>query len=450
MHKHVKVLTGDVRKAIVKLSIPLMIGGLVNTLYNVVDGIWVSGLGEAQLAAVGLFMPFMVIISALAMGIGVGGSSAISRAIGKKDRKFASNLAEHTILIGVLIGVLSGYLLIPFLGKIFEIMGAEPNVISFAVSYGRIILLASPLIFISTLGNSILRGEGDTKRAMYLMIFSSILNLILDPIFIYTFGMGVVGAAVATVFSISLTAAVITYWLIFEKNTYVQLRLRYFKFNWNTLKEILKVGLPSSFTQMSGSFVMILLNSIVLSIGGTSAMAIFSAGWRIVMLGLVPIRSIGAAITSVFGAAFGARAIKKLKEGYFYSIKFGMVVGAIIGILIFIFAPQLAYLFTYSKESAHLFEGIVQLLRFMAIYFLIVPAAMFTSSLFKGMGYGIHSIGMTIMRSLILVPAFAYLLSLVFGLVGVWVGIVLGTAVSALIGFIWGEYTIRNLEKNIN
>ena len=445
--KNIKMLRGDPKRAIRKLSIPLMIGGLVNTLYNFVDGIWVAGLGSAQLAAVGLFMPFMVIISALAMGIGVGGSSAIARAIGKKNRKLASNLAEHTLILGVLIGIISGYSLYPFLDKLFIFMGATKIVSSYATAYGNIILLSSPLIFISTMNNAILRGEGDTKRPMKLMIAGSLLNIVLDPIFIYTLNYGVTGAAFATVLSITLTASISLFWLIYQKSTYVQLELKYFKFKWDKTKEILKVGIPSSITRMAASFSMIILNTIVLAVGGTTGMAIFSAGWRVVFLGIVPIRSISSAGVSVFGAAFGANNLKKLEGGYNYAIKYGLVIGIIISTVIFFFAPQLAYLFTYTKGMEELAKGITILLRYISPYFILLPIAVVTTGLFRGMGWGMHSLAITFTRTLVFQPLLAYTISKIFGLVGVWIGINLAVLATGVLAIIWGKYTINKLKE---
>ena len=274
-HKNVKILLGDPKKAIIKLSIPIMIGGLVQTLYNFVDGVWVSGLGQDSLAAVGIFMPFMMILSALSMGIGMGGSSAISRAIGAKDRTRAGNIGDHTIILGLIIGIITGFSILPFLNSIFLHMGATPHTSSLATQYGTVIILGTPFMFLSSLGNAILRGEGDTKRTMYIMLMSSVLNMVIDPVFIYTLKMGVVGAAVATVLSIIFSATVVLYWLVWKKNTYVQLKLRYFKFKWDIAKEIFAVGLPSSLSQISMSFTMIILNSFVIMVGGDYGMAVF-------------------------------------------------------------------------------------------------------------------------------------------------------------------------------
>ena len=448
INKNVKMLLGDPKKAILKLAIPIIIGGAVQTLYNFVDGIWVSGLGQDSLAAVGIFMPFMLILSALAMGIGVGGSSAISRAIGAKDRKRAGNIGDHTIIVGVLIGTIAGFSIFPFLNYIFLTMGASPTTAMLATQYGQIIILGSPFLFLSSLGNAILRGEGDTKRAMYVMIISSILNIILDPIFIYTLNMGVVGAAIATVISIILSATVIMYWLIVKKDTYVQLRLRYFKMKKDIIMEIFKVGLPSSLSQISMSFTMIVLNTIVIMAGGDYGMAVFSGGWRIVMLAIVPLMGFAAAVTAVTGAAYGAKNIENLKTGYYYAIKIGTLVGLITGVIIGVFAPQFTYLFTYSSNSAHLAPGIIEFLRYIVLYFPGVASGMLTSSMFRGIGKGNYSLAQTILRTLVLQILFAYFMGIYLnlGLPGIWIGIVAANWTASIFAFFWGRWVIKKIE----
>ena len=445
--KNVAILLGDPKKAIIKLAIPIMIGGMVQTLYNFVDGIWVAGLGENSLAAIGLFMPFMMILSALAMGIGVGGSSAISRAIGAKKRERAGNIGDHTIIIGVLIGLLIGFSILPFLNDIFLSMGATPETAMLASAYGTIIILGTPFTFLSNLGSAILRGEGDTKRAMYVMIISSVLNMVLDPIFIYILKMGVVGAAIATVISIAFSAIIIMYWLVWKKDTYVQLKLRYFKHNWDIMKEIFKVGFPSSLAQISMAFTMVILNTIVLMAGGDYGMAIFSGGWRIVMLAIVPLMGIAASVTAVTGAAYGARNFENLKTGYLYAVKIGTLIGLITGILLGIFAPQLTYLFTYSKGSAHLAPGIIEFLRFIVLYFPGVASGMLTSSMFRGIGKGTYSLAQTILRTLVMQIIFTYVIGIVlgFGLPGIWIGIVLANWTASIIALLWGRATIEKI-----
>ncbi len=447
--KNVEILTGDPKKAIIKISVPIMIGGLFQTLYSFVDGIWVSGIGPDSLAAVGLFMPFMLILTSIAMGLGVGGSSAISRAIGANDRARASNAAEHTLIAGTVIGSVISFSILPFLHTIFKIMGAGSNVTALATAYGTVIIAGSPMIFISNLGSAILRGEGDTKRAMYLMLISSVLNMILDPFFIFTLNMGVVGAAIATMISISVNSIIILHWLIHKRDTYVQMNLRYFHRNFAVLKEIFSVGLPSSLSQISISLTMIVLNTIVIMAGGDYGMAVFSSGWRVIMLAAVPMMGLAAAVTSVTGAAFGARDAAKLKTAYYYSVKIGVIIGIVIGTLIWIFAPQLTYLFTYSESSSSLAPGIIEFLRYIVLFFPGMAGGMLTSSMFRGIGKGMYSLAQNIMRTVVLQILFTYTLGILlgYGLVGIWIGIVTANLTSAVIGLTWGSIVVRRYEK---
>ena len=449
IRRNIEILLGDPRRAIVRLAIPMMIGGFVQTLYNFVDGIWVSGLGADSLAAVGIFMPFMMILSSIAMGIGVGGSSAISRAIGARDRKRASNVAEHTLIAGTVIGSVISFSLLPFLRTIFTSMGAGADVVDLAYSYGSVIIIGSPLIFLSNLGGAILRGEGDTKRAMYLMLTSAVLNMILDPIFIFTLRLGVVGAAIATMISIGVNAIIILYWLLLKRDSYVQLNLRYFRRDWGIMREILSVGLPSSLAQISMSLTMIVLNTIVIMAGGDRGMAIFSGGWRIVMLAIVPIMGIAAAVTTVTGAAFGARDWDKLWHSYIYAVKLGTGIGAVTAVLIWVFAPQLTYLFTYSEGSSSLAPGIVEFLRYIVFYFPAVASGMLTSSMFRGIGKGIYSLAQNILRTLVMQVLFTYLfgIALGMGLPGIWIGIVVANITASAIGIAWGTSVVRRYRE---
>ncbi|MCD6512093.1 MAG: MATE family efflux transporter [Thermoplasmata archaeon] len=447
--KNLNTLLGDPRKAIIKLSIPMMIGNLVQTLYNVVDGAWVAGLGADSLAAVGLFMPFMMILSALAMGIGIGGSSAISRAIGAGDRARAGNAASHTLVGGMLIGMAVAFSMFPFLETIFLTMGASSSIASLAAGYGRIIILGSPLLFISSLGNAILRGEGDARRAMYLMMASAIMNMVLDPIFIYYLHLGVNGAAMATVISIAFSSFVVIYWLFFKKDTYVQFSMRHFAHDWKMTKEILRVGIPSSLAQITMSLTMIILSAIVIMAGGDYGMAVFSGGWRIVMLAVVPLFGIASSVISVTGAAYGARDAEKLKAAYLYAVKVGTLIGLATGIIIGIFAPQLSYIFAYSSDSSSLGKGIVEFLRYVVFYFPGMAAGMLTSSMFRGIGKGSYSLAITLLRAFGFQIVFAYLFGIVlsYGLGGVWMGVVIANITASSIAMIWGLRVIKAIER---
>ncbi|MCP2520571.1 MATE family efflux transporter [SCandidatus Aminicenantes bacterium Aminicenantia_JdfR_composite] len=445
----VKTLLGDPKKAVLKLSGPMIVAMFVQALYNIVDGIWVAGLGSNALAAIGLFFPLFMIILSLAIGIGIGGSSAISRKIGAKNKKMADSSAIHTLVIGFIIGILLSSLIFPFLRKIFTSIGAKGEVLQLVVNYGQILVGGAIILVFTNIASGILRGEGDTKRAMYAMILGSGLNMFLDPIFIYKFRLGVVGAAWATLTSIFITSLLMIYWLFIKKDTYVDIKFKSFKFNTGIIKEILRVGIPSSFAQLSMSLTMIILNIIIVKAGGTDGIAIFTSAWRIIMIGIVPLLGIAIGVTAVTASAYGARDINKLKKGYLYSIKFGFIIEIGIVILVVILAPQLSYLFTYSKDAVHIHGDLIKAFRSLVWFLPAVPFGMLTSSMFQGIGHGEKALAVTFLRTIIMQVFFSYLFGILlnYKLIGIWWGIVLGNVTAATLSFVWGKLTIKSLKK---
>ena len=447
----VRTLLGDPRKAVLKISVPMMIAMFVSSMYNVADAVWVSGLGSNALAAVGLFFPFFMMIIALASGIGVGGSSAISRRIGEGNKEAADNTAIHTFVVGIAIAGAVSLPFIPFLNQIFVSMGSDVSVAGMASRYARILFGGSIFLFLSYIGNAILRGEGDAKRAMYAMVIGSALNIILDPVFIYTFKLGVAGAAWATLISMVISFIPVAYWLFVKKDTYVDMSLKDFRPDRKIAKEIFRVGVPASLAQLSMSIAMFGLNWIILGVGGDDGIAIFTSGWRVTMIGIIPLLGMAIGVTAVTGAAYGARDMKKLEAAYLYGIKIGVGIEIVVAVSTAIFAPQIAYLFTYSEGSASLYSGLVDFLRWMVLFYVTTPLGMLTSSMFNGIGKGERALAVTVLRTIILQIVMAYLFAMVldFGLTGVWMGIVTGNVTAALISFTWGKLTVSRLKKSI-
>ena len=445
----VKTLLGDPKKAILKLSGPMIVGMAVQSLYNIADGVWVAGLGADALAAIGLFYPVFMGIIAFAIGIGVGGSSAISRKIGAKSKNMADSAAAHTVLIGLAVGIILTISLFPFLKQIFLFTGARGKVISMVLGYSRILVAGTTIIVFTNVGTGILRGEGDTKRAMYAMILGSGLNIVLDPIFIYTFRMGVKGAAWATLISMCVTAVLLFFWLFVRKDTYVNIKLLQFRFDKNITNEILRVGVPSSFAQLSMSVSMFILNAVIVKVGGTDGIAVFTSAWRIILFGIIPLLGIAIGVTAVTGAAYGAKDVEKLDIAYLYGIKIGFLMEIIVATLILIFAHPLAFLFTYSKNASGISSSLITAFRTLVWFLPTVPFGMLTSSMFQGIGKGENSLAVTVFRTLIMQVFFAYFfgVTLKFGLAGVWWGIVLGNVVASAVGFLWGKLTMKQLKR---
>lgn len=444
--KGVKTLLGNPKQAIIKLSIPMIVAMSVYTLYNFVDALWVSGLGPDALSAVGFFFPFFFMLMAISTGLGVGGSSAVSRKIGADDKKSADDVAAHTLVM-MMISALS--ITIPFFilaPRIFVLLGAGP-IASTASVYARILFGGTLIIFFGNVSSSLLRGEGDVKRAMYVMILGAGLNIVLDPVFIYWLKIGVPGAAWATMVSLSISSGFLFYWLFVKQDTYVSFTFRRFRFRKTILLEILKVGIPASFQQLTMSFSIFLLNLIVVKVGGTDGVAIFTTGWRVVMFAVLPLIGIATAVVSVTGAAFGRRAYGKLNTAYMYAIKIGVIIELAAAFITFILAPQIARLFTMAKEAVRIRADLIIFLRTMFIFYPTVSFGMLSSAMFQGTGRGTNSLIVTIIRTIILAAPLAYLFAVTLDLrlSGVWWGIVVGNMTGALIAFTWGRYFVRRL-----
>jgi len=192
---------------------------------------------------------------------------------------------------------------------------------------------------------------------------------------------------------------------------------------------------------------MIVLNLVVIKAGGTDGVAVFTSGWRIVMLGTIPLMGMATGVVSVTGAAFGAKDKQKLKTAFLYAVKIGVLIELIVGILVAIFSGPISYIFSYSKGASRIQEELVVFLRITAIFYPTVPLGMLTSAMFRGIGKGTRSLIVTILRTIVLQVPMCYLLGITFGLGlnGVWMGIVIGNVAAVALTFYWGTYTVEHV-----
>ena len=191
---NIELIRGDPKVAIRKLSVPTMLSMLLIMMYNLADSLWVAGLGSDALAALGFISPLFFVIVGIGNGIGAGANSLIARAIGHKDKALADNAASHSIFITIIFSIVLPLILIPLLSPILTLMGAG-RCVSMGVDYGNVVFLFMIVFLFASVASAILRAEGDVNRSMYAMAITAILNIIIDPIFIYVLHMGIVGAA---------------------------------------------------------------------------------------------------------------------------------------------------------------------------------------------------------------------------------------------------------------
>lgn len=446
--KGVETLLGNPKKAIIKLSLPMILAMSVHTLYTFIDALWVSGLGADALSAVGFFFPFLFMIMALATGIGVGAGAAISRRIGAKDKPGADKVGAHTFVFMLITSFLVTVPLFLAAPSIFKAMGAG-DVASMATSYARIFFAGNVIFFFSNIASAVMRAEGDVKRAMYAMMLGAGLNIVLDPIFIYVLDFGVSGAAWATLLSLFVSSTFLFRWLFVKKVTFIHISFSGFQFKKAITTDILRVGIPASIQQLAMAFSMFLLNLIAVKVGGTDGVAVYSTGWRVAMFAVLPLLGIASAVTSVTGAAYGARDYVKLKKAYLYAIQIGLVIELAVGLLTLLLSPYIAGLFTLTEESLRIRADLIVFLRMMCIYYPTAAFGILSSATFQGTGKGLYSLTTTIIRTIVLSVPLAYVFAVLLdiGLQGVWWGIVTGNVLAGVMAFIWARLFIRHLLK---
>jgi putative MATE family efflux protein len=448
--KGVETLLGDPKKAIIKLSIPMIAAVLSHTIYNLTDAIWVSGKGPASLSAVGFTFPFLFMAMSIANGIGIGSGAAISRRIGAGDKSSADSVASHAIVIMLIIVFLFTAAMIYSARPLMHLMGAG-EALDLAVTYARIMFLGLVLIFFMQTASAILRSEGDAKRAMYVMLAGSLINIILDPIFIYTLGLGVAGAAWATLLSMSIVSLIAFYWLFIEKKTFVSFKFRGFRFDKKILVDIGKVGVPASVSQMSMALMAFSITKIVALIGGPDGVAVYTTGWRVSTLATLPMLGVASAVTSVAAAAFGARDYKKMEISFLFALKMGVLVESALAVLTFLFASQITWVFTWSEETARIIGDLTQLLRVVWIFFPTVAVGMLSTAMFQGAGKGLTALIMTILRTLVFTVPCVWFFGIVLegGLLGVWNGLVVSGLIYVPIAFGWSTSYLRKLKGSL-
>lgn len=445
--KGVDTLLGDPKKAIVKLAIPMIVAMSVQNIYQLVDTYWVSGLGADALAAMGFVFPFFFISMSLSNGLGIGGGAAISRRIGARDKEGADEVAVHTIILMLILVLVFSIPFYIFAPQIFTLVGAGKTT-GLAVAYARVIFLGSIVVFFTNVANSIIRSEGDSKRAMQAMVLGAGLNIILDPIFIYTLKLGIAGAAWATLVSLAISSLLMFNWFFFKKNTYISFNFRGFGFKRDIVKDILRIGIPSSIQHITLSITLLAMNLLIIAVSDTDSVAVFSTGWKVITVACAPLMGVATAVVSIGGASFGARAFEKAETALTYSIKLGLFIEAGIALLIFALAPQIAAVFTQAETATHIAGNLEVFLRIVSIYLPTVGFGMLSSCIFQGAGKGIDALTATILR-IIMTPLFAaiFAFTLNMGIKGIWWGLVAGNGISCMIIFAWVKIFLREIIK---
>ena len=446
-NENVELMRGEPEKAVKKLAIPIMISMILTALYNIVDGIWVAGLGQTAIAGIGFVTPIFMVINGASVGLGNGATSSIARFIGAKNHKKANESATQSLIIFLIASIILTIIFLIIQEPLLKSYGATGQTLKEAISYATPLFIGLIAFMYSNGCSGILRGEGDMKRAMYVVIITVILNASLDPIFIYTLSFGSAGASIATIVSSTIAAAVMLYWILIKKDTYVNITLKNFKFNSKLAKDILKVGIPSSMDMLIMAIAMSIYLIIISLVGGDYGIATFTSGQRLYLFAIMPLTAIGSAVIAVAGSAFGAKNGDYISRTHKYGAKFGLALGTSITLILVIFATPLATLFAYTPETAELIPGIVQYLQIVCPCLILTGIGIPSSFFYQGIGKGTYSLMFTILREILFAIPLIYIFVFMFkfDLISIWVGLLIGRAIASIINYLFARYEVKRI-----
>ena len=438
-------------KALWSLAIPIMFGMGVQTLYNLVDMIFIGRLGGEAIAGIAFNMPLFFLVLGLTMGLGTGVTASIARFIGQNNKKEADNSAEHALFMAIIISIVLCSVGLLFGEDILAFFGAKGNIKILAWEYLHVMCIGMPFMIFSGFFRSILAGEGDMKFPMMIAGLGTVLNIILDPIFIFDLenyggfglGLGISGAAMATVISQIIVFIIFIYMLFVKDHSYITFKLKDFSFSTMILWDIVKVGFPASMSMVVMAFGQGVFNKILIYFSSDTVAAYQVAG-RLDMLVFLPIFSIAASLTTLVGMFFGAKEYKVLKYIIRYGIISAFCITTILSGLVFLFADIVVGLFT---DDANISEIASTFLKLFAFVYPLISVGITTGRVLQGLGKGLPVLVITIIRVLgVSAPlALFFIFYMNKTVEWVWYSMMISAAIAFTISIIWLLSTIRDI-----
>lgn len=404
-------------KLVTRISIPIMVSMLVQALYNIVDGIFVARYSADALTAVSLVMPIQMLMIALSTGLGVGINSLVSRRLGEKRSDDARMAACNGVFLELL-GFAAFCLFGLFAAKPFmKVFTSDGTLQQLGGEYLSIVTVFSFGLFLSIVFERLMQATGNTVLSMITQLTGAVLNIILDPIFIFTFDLGVAGAAYATVIG-QIGGMVLGIVLNQQKNKELKISFRGFRPDTETIRGILTVGFPSVVMQSISSVMNVLLNMILLGFGNTPV-NVLGVYFKLQSFVFMPVFGLSNGLVPIVGYNFGARNRKRVYESI--NVAFKLAGGIMMaGMLVFMLAPGLLLsLFEADGASELTYLGKIAL-RIISTNFLPAAVGITLSTVFQAVGKGVYSLIMSLCRQLVVLVPAAWILSRIGGPEIVW------------------------------
>ena len=436
--------TKPVGRLLVQYALPAIIAMTASSLYNMVDSIFIGqGVGALAISGLAVTFPFMNLSAAFGAGVGVGSSSYLSVKLGQKDYSTAQRILGNNVTLNVIIGLLFSAVSLIFLDPILFFFGASEQTLPYAREYMVIILLGNIITHLYFGMNAVLRAASKPREAMYTTIFTVVLNSLLDPLFIYTFDLGIRGAAIATI--LSQTVALVWQIRLFsDKSQLLHLKRGIYKLDNTIVKNILGIGISPFAMNATACLVAIFVNQRLLEYGGDLAVGAYGIANRVGFIFIMINFGVNQGMQPIAGYNYGAQNYDRLMR----VLKLAMIAGTCIttsGFLVAEFIPHICVsLFT---SDTGLTELSVNGLRIMMAAMPIVGYQMIVTNFFQSIGKAKISIFLSLSRQLLFLVPLIGVLPLFFGVNGVWVAMPISDSFSALFALVMMVRYMRMFKK---
>jgi putative MATE family efflux protein len=435
-------------KLLADLTIPATVGMLAMALHSVIDAIYIGrGVGAIGVAAVAITFPLSMLVMAISGAIGIGGASVISRALGSNQFSKANQAFGSVLMMIVIVGVAGVLLGLTFLTPLLKLFAASETIMPLSSAYLGIILYGTIFFSFSFAVNNIVRAEGNAKVAMATMVISSLLNIILTPIFMFALNLGMSGAAYGTIMAQGLTSLYLLYYFYAGKSS-LSIVIKYFTLNLRLMKEILTIGASAFVRQGAGSIMLIIANHMLVFYGGDMAIAVLGIIHRVMMFTLMPIMGIVQGMMPLVGFNFGARKKLRVRESITLSMKVATLIATAGFLLVMLFPGLLIQIFTDDPALIAMGKSALRIMFAMAF---TVGLQLVAGGVFQALGKAKEAFVISMARQILFLIPLLLLLPPLIGLNGVWLAFPLADlfsfALTVWLIFRFKDYFFLNSEK---
>ncbi|CAH9052271.1 putative FMN/FAD exporter YeeO [Pseudoalteromonas holothuriae] len=439
------ILSADIATTLKRMTIPMIFGMITLMMFNIVDTFFISMLGTEQLAAVSFTFPVTFTVISLAIGLGIGTSAVIAKALGENNIAEAKFDATIALLISAVFVFCLSVLGFLFIDPIFKLLGANHQVMPYIYDYISIWFLGSVFLITPMIGNSVLRASGDTKTPSFIMGFAGLINAALDPLLIFGVGpfpeLGIKGAAVASVIAWSVAMVIILYLLAIKK------RLLSLQGDQQGVvsasRKILKIGFPAAGANMLTPLAMAVMTAIVASYG-PEAVAAFGVGSRIESIASLVVLALSMTLPPFVSQNFGAGKYDRVQQAYKQTLKFVMLWQLFIYLLLLVFSGLISRTFGNEPEVVRVIELFIYI---MPLGYGLQGIIILTNSSYNALHKPMNALALSVVRLFVFYVPFAYLGALLGDLTGLFIGAAVGNLVTALVAYKWFNSSLARMQN---